>query len=133
MALQFETSTRNAMLDSITAKVGANARLQLYTGTEPATCAAALSGNTLLVDLPCAAAFAPAASGGVLTLNAIAQTAAAAGGVAAFFRIYDSAAATCYLQGTVGTTGADLNLLTTTIISAQPVLISSATLTAPGA
>lgn len=133
MALQFETTTRNAMLDQITSKVGANARMRLYTGTEPATCATALSGNTLLVDCPCSATFAPASTGGVLTLNTITQTNAVAGGTASFFRIYDSAGTTCYIQGTVGTSGADLNLNTTSIASGGPVQVTSWTITAPGA
>lgn len=133
MALQFETTTRNAMMDAITTKVGASARFRIYSGTAPTNCAAALSGNTLLVDLPCSATFAPAASGGVLTLNAITQTNAAAGGTASFFRIYDSGGSTCYVQGSVGTSGADLNLNTTTIVSGGPVQITSETFTAPGA
>ena len=133
MALQFETGTRNGMLDQITSKVGTSARLKIYSGTEPANCAAALSGNTLLCDLPCSSAFAAAASGGVLTANAVTQTNAAASGTASFFRLTDSAGTTCYAQGTVGTSGADLNLNTTTISSGGPVQITSWTITAPGA
>ena len=133
MALQFDTTLRNNMLDQITSRVGASGRLKLYTGTEPATCAAALSGNTLLVDMPLSAAFAAASSGGVLTANAITQTNAAATGTAAFFRITDSAGTTTVAQGTVSTSGADLNLNTVALVSGGPVVISSWTITAPGA
>jgi len=73
MALQFETTTRNGMLDAITAKVGSNARLKIYSGAVPANCAAS-PGAGVLVDMPCSATFAPAASGGLLALNAITQT-----------------------------------------------------------
>jgi hypothetical protein len=132
MALQFETTTRNAMLDAITTKVGANGRFKIWSGTVPANCAAT-PGGTILVDMPISGALGAASSGGVLTLNAIAQTNAAATGTATFFRIYDSASATCYVQGTVGTSGADLNLNTTSITSGGPDTISSMTFTAPGA
>ena len=68
----------------------------------------------------------------MLTLNAITTTTASAGGVASFFRITTSGG-TEKVQGTVGTSGADLNLITTTIANAQPVSITSWTITAPGA
>ena len=133
MSLQFETTTRNAMLDAITSKVGSNARLRIYSGTAPASCAAALSGDTLLVDLPCSAALAAASTNGVLTVNSITQTNAGGSGTASFFRLYESTGTTCYMQGSVGTTGADLNLNTTAIAAGGPLQITSWTLTAPGA
>ena len=134
MALQFEITLRNAMMDAVTTKVGANGRFKIYSGTLPASCAAA-PGAGLLVDMPCSSALAAAASGGVLTLNAISQTNAAASGTASFFRVYDSGSATCYVQGTVTATGGggDLQLNTVTIASGGPDQITSLTFTAPGA
>lgn len=132
-ALQFSTTLRNAMLDQMTSTIGASGLLRLYTGTEPATCATALSGNTLLVELTFNATFAPAASSGVLTLNAITNGTAVATGTAVFFRSVKSDGTTCVFQGTVGTSGADLNLNTTSIVSGGPVSVTSWTITAPGA
>lgn len=132
MAIQFDVATRNAMADAITSQAGSNARLKIYDGTPPGSVGASLSGNNLLVDLPCSAAFAPAASGGALTLNAITTTNATATGTASFFRITTSGG-TAKVQGTVGTTANDLNLTSTSIVSGAPVAINSAVLTMPGA
>ncbi len=133
MSLQFDTGLRNGMLNQITSSVGTSARFRVYSGTVPTNCAAGIGAATLLVDLPCTAAFAAAAASGVLTANAITQTNAVAGGTASFFRIYDSAATTCYVQGLVGTSGSDLNLNTTTIASGGPLQMTGLTITAPGA
>jgi hypothetical protein len=126
MALAFATTLRNAMLDEITAAAGASALLRIYDGSRPATGGAA---TTLLAELTCNATFAPAASGGALTLNAITQDASAnATGTATWFRLVTSGA-TFVMDGNVGTSGSDLNLTTTSIVATQPVSISSAVLT----
>lgn len=131
--LQFSTTLRNALLDQITSQVGNACLVRIYSGTAPANVAAALSGNTQLAELTCNATTAPAASGGVLTLNAITQDSSAdATGTATFFRILKSDGTTVVMQGTVGTSGADLNLVTTSITATQPVQITSWTITAPG-
>ena len=133
MALQFSTTLRNAMLDAITSAVGASAKLRIYSGTKPATVADAITG-TLLADLTCNATFAPAASSGVLTLNAITSDSSAdATGTATHFRIYTSDGTTAVLQGDVGTSGSDFNLNTTSLVSGATVACSSFTITAPGA
>lgn len=132
MTISIITATRNAELDQITSAIGSSGKLRIYDGTPPASANAALSGNNLLVDLPCSATFAPGASGGVLTANAITTTNAALTGTASFFRVLTSANAAVF-QGTVGTSGADLNLNTTSIVSGGPVAITSLTLTAGNA
>ena len=115
MALSYITAMRNEMMDRWTANLGANARLRIYGGAVPANVAAALGGATLLVDLPCSATFAGAATGGQLTANAIAATNPTASGTATFFRVTTSGG-TAIVQGTVGTAlPADLILATTTI------------------
>lgn len=133
-ALQYSTTARNAILDSLTTQVGTNAYLRIYTGAAPADCATAASG-TLLAELRGnASAWAGAASGGVLTLNAITQDSSAdATGTAGYFRWFQSNGTTCVVQGTVGTSGADLNLVTTSITATQPVQVTAWTITAPGA
>ena len=107
---------RNNRLDEISAYAGANAILRIYAGTQPATGGAE---GTRLAQLTCAATFAPAASGGVLTLNAIqSDTSADATGVATWFRIYQIDAVTQVLDGDVSTTAAgtgDLQLDDTNI------------------
>ena len=128
MALGLDATLRNNMLDEITARAGSSALLRIYDGTRPATGGTA---TTLLAELTCNATFAPAASGGVLTLNAItADSSANATGTASWFRIVQSNGTTHVLDGNVGTSGSDLNLNTTSIVSGAQVSISSFTITA---
>lgn len=130
MALAFATTLRNAMLDEVTAAAGASAFIRLYSGSRPATGGAA---TTLLAELTCNATFAPAASGGVLTLNSITQDSSAnATGTATWFRLVTSGG-TFVLDGDVGTSGSDLNLNTTSIVSGAAVSITSFTITAGNA
>lgn len=126
MALGYVTNLRNAKQNAITATVGGSALLRIYSGTRPATGGTA---TTLLAELTCNATFAPAASGGVLTLNAITQDSSAdATGTASWFRILTSAAV-AQIDGNVGTSGSDLNMTTTSFVATQPVSVSSFTIT----
>ncbi|NUX58663.1 hypothetical protein [Paraburkholderia youngii] len=129
MTIGLDPLTRNAMLDAITTRTGGNALLTIYSGTRPAT-SGALSGNTLLAQLTCNATFAPASSGGVLTLNSIASIAAAATGTATWFRLFKSDGTTIIMDGSVGTAGSDVNLNSTAISAGATVSVTSATLTA---
>ena len=127
MAIAYSSTIRNAMLDSITTAAGASAFLRIYDGTRPATGGTA---TTLLAELTCNATFAPASSGGVLTLNAITQDSSAnATGTATWFRIVKSDGTTFVMDGNVGTSGSDLNLTTTSIVITQPVSVTSFVLT----
>jgi hypothetical protein len=130
MALGYATTLRNAQLDQVTTAVGTSGKLRIYDGSRPAT------GGTvtnLLAELPCSATFAPAAAGGVLTLNAITQDSSAdATGTATWFRIVTSANA-FVMDGSVGTSGADLNLNSTSITVGGTVSVTSFTITAGNA
>jgi hypothetical protein len=100
MALSYNATIRNARLDQITTGAGASAFLRIYDSTRPATGGTA---TTLLAELTCNATFAPGASGGVLTLNAITQDSSAnASGTATWFRIVKSDGTTHVLDGNVG-------------------------------
>jgi hypothetical protein len=131
VTLGINSTTRSAMVDTITTRAGASALLRIYDGSQPATGGTA---TTLLAELTCNATFAPGASSGVLTLNAItSDTSANATGTATWFRIVQSDGSTHVLDGTVGTSGADLNLNTTSIVSGATVAVSSFTITAGNA
>lgn len=109
--------------------------LNIYSGTQPADANTALSGQVLLVTLTLSAtAFAAAAASGspgskVVTAaaNAITAGTAAATGTAAWFRILTSGSAAC-IDGSVGTSGCDLNLSSTAITSGAVVSVSSFTI-----
>jgi hypothetical protein len=120
---------RNARLDVIETTVGVSAVLKLRTGAQPANCAAADSGTvvatiTLPVDWMNAAG-----SGSKTILGTWEDTIADSTNTPAHFRIYESTATTCHLQGTVGQGSGDLSLDNTTIIAGQDVLITLFTLT----
>lgn len=127
MAIAYSTTIRNAMLDAITTGAGGSALLRIYDGTRPASGGTA---TTLLAELTCNATFAAGASSGVLTLNSITQDSSAnASGTATWFRIVKSDGTTFVMDGNVGTSGSDLNLTTTTIVSTQPVSVTSFAIT----
>lgn len=124
-------TARNTMLDALNAILNSGV-LRIYSGTEPATPETALSGNTLLAELTIGATALAAASAGAATFNAItADSSADATGTATFFRIFSSDGTTVRFQGTVGTSGADLNLNSTSITSGGTVSVTSLSLTLP--
>lgn len=129
MALAFSSTVRDAWLTSIVTAIGTSGKIRIYSGTRPASGGTA---TTLLAELPLSAT-AGTVSGGVLTMNAITSDSSAdATGTATWFRVLTSANA-FVIDGNVGTSGSDLNLNTTSIVSGGPVAISSFTITAPNA
>lgn len=118
----YNQSLRNAQLDAITTFAGAGAKLRIYNGTQPATGGAA---TTLLAEFTLGSPFAPAASGATLSPTLPSATTGAAAGTASWFRIVKSDGTTQVIDGTVGTSGADLILNTTTISSGVNVSITS--------
>lgn len=131
MALGYDVSIRNAQLDAITTRAGASALLRFYSGSRPATGGTA---TTKLAELTCNATFAPSASGGVLTLNAItADSSADATGTATWFRIVKSDGTTFVMDGDVGTSGSDLNMNSTSFTAGGSVSTTSFTITAGNA
>jgi len=130
MAIKYATAVRNAKMDTVTSQTGASALLRIYNGTRPANVGTAITSQTLLVALTCnATAFAAAASGGVLTANAISNGTAAATGMASWFRLFQSNGTTAIMDGDVSTAGADLNLNNTSIATGQTVSVTAFTVT----
>lgn len=125
----YSTTLRNARQDAITTAVGSAGKLRIYNGTKPATGGAA---TTLLAELTLGSPFAPAASAGVLTANAITgDTSADASGTATWFRVVKSDGTTIVIDGTVSATGGggELQLATTTIAAGVAVNVTSLTIT----
>jgi hypothetical protein len=135
MALKFPAAYRNTRGDSITTRAGNGAKLRIYSGTRPANADTAPAG-VLLAELVCGTPFAPAASGGVVTANAI-TTSNAVGGAptnATWCRLVDSAGTTTACDGDVSATGGggDLQLVSVSITSGQPVQVTSFVVTEGG-
>lgn len=138
MAKQFSTTFRNNAAGQFETTVGTAPKLQLLTGAPPANCAAAATG-TLLAELTLPTDWLTAPSSGQVALNGTwsgtGLPAAGAGTAAAHYRVVDSAGTTCHEQGTVTVTGGggDLTVDNVSIANAQPVSITSWTLTVGGA
>ena len=105
--------------------------IQIYTGTQPATPDAALSGNTLLATLTLGSTAFSASSGGAKTANAIGSATAGNTGTATFFRAYKSDDATAVIDGSVGTSSTDMILNSVAISSGATVSCSSWTVSMP--
>lgn len=127
MALSLSTTLRNNRLDAITTFAGTSPIIRIYSGTRPATGG---TETTILAECTCSATMAAAASGAVLTFNAVSNdTSANNTGTATWGRLVKSDGTTFVLDFSVSTTGSDMNMTTTSITAGQPVAISSVTIT----
>lgn len=123
----------NALVDLL--DVGGGGSIKIYDGSVPADCDTALGAQVLLATLPLTStAFGNAADGtGKATATAATITndsAADATGTASFFRACRNDGQ-AIIQGTVGTSGADLNLNSVSITSGATVSITSWTVSVP--
>ncbi len=121
MAITLNSTLRSNRADQISTFAGTSAKLRIYTAAYGAQ----------LVECICnASAFAAAASGGVLTLNAISAGTATGSGTAAIARIYKSDGTTMVIEGlTVGVSASNINITNTTIATNDTVTVTSATIT----
>jgi hypothetical protein len=107
-----------------------NGYLRLYDGTQPATADTAVTTQTKLAELRWNATAFGAASNGVATANAITSDASAdATGTATWFRALKSDGTTVVFDGSVGTSGCDLNLNSAAITAGSAVSVSAFTYT----
>lgn len=122
MAVTLSTAARNAAANAIAALVDAGAGA----GQTVLRTVADAEVATIVMSDP---AFGSAASG-VVTANAMTADSNATGGTATKFTLEDSTAAVV-LTGTVGTSGADMNLSSTAIGAGDTVTLTSFTITMP--
>jgi hypothetical protein len=121
MAITLETAARNAAADAIGALVDGGT-LQILT-----------SGDVVLAELTFSGTAFGAAASGTATAAAITQDSSAnATGTAAKFFARSTAPATVFSGSVTATSGGgDIELVTTSIVSGQPVQITSFTITMP--
>ena len=131
MAIQLSTSVRNARLDAIETTVGVSAVLRFYTGSPPANCAAATTGTQLVTYSLASDWAANAASGSKSFNNTPISTTAGNTGTLGYYRLFDSTATTCHMQGTITATGGggDLTVDNTSVTSGQTVNVTSWSIT----
>lgn len=121
----------NAEADAL-APLANSGYIRIYDGAQPTNADTAIGAQVLLAELTFGATAFGSASNGVLTANAITQDSSAnETGTAAWFRCLESDGTTTLFDGTVGTTGCDLNLSSVSIVSGVPVSITSLTFTVP--
>jgi hypothetical protein len=131
VAFQESVAVRNARLDAIETTIGTAAALKLFSGAEPANCAAAdPAGLLATLTLP-SDWLANAAAGAKAKAGSWTGTGSTAGS-AASFRIYDSGVTTCHMQGTVTATagGGDMTLDNVVIANGQAITVNTFTITA---
>ena len=121
-------ATRNAQADALARNLD-DGDIKIYSGTVPADADTALSGNTLLAEIPLNLNSAPAASSGTLTFDTSNMTDSSinASGIASFFRAFASDGTTVVMQGQVGVSGYALNLADTNLVATGTVTITSFT------
>jgi hypothetical protein len=131
--MKISDSARNAAVNAVAALIdggSAHGNLYIRTGAAPTNTTDADSG-TLLSTLPMSDPAFGSAAGGTATANAItSDTNIAATGTAGHFRGKDSNGVTV-LQGSCGTSGADINFDSVSFIAGGTCAISSLTLTQP--
>jgi len=135
MAVRLSAATANALANAVNTQVNAGTgagTIQIFTGTQPATADTAESGTLLATFTLQDPAFG-GASGGVITLAGTPLTVAAvASGTAGWFRLESNGGSTLtVLDGSVGTSGNQINLNTTSITSGVNVTITSGSITMP--
>ena len=129
--VRFSTTALNGFLDTLNTRIGSGGFLRIYSGSKPANADAALSGNTLLAQLPLSATPFAAASSRSVTANAITtDTVADATGTASFASFVTSGG-TRVIDCTVGEAAdsADITLDNKSIQANADVSVTSLTLT----
>ena len=127
----FSVASRNAMLDQITSQIGSSGIFNIYQGDQPTDVSVAVSVGNAVVAAPtmtASSAFAPA-TGGVITANTITADSSAVGGTAIWFSICQSDGTTRVVDGSIGTSGADLNLNSVNVSTGASFSITAFTVT----
>lgn len=127
MALTVSAAAAQAMAAALATDLGSAATIEIRTGTKPATPETAASG-TLLATVAITGSF--TASGGSITAADPASVTVDASGTAGHFRVKTSDG-TAKIDGTVGTSGADMNLSTVSLVAGGTVDLGVPTFTVP--
>lgn len=124
---KLSNATANLAADTVAALFN-SCYLKIYDGTQAATADTSIGAQVLLATPRCNSTAFGSASSGVATANAFtSDTDAAATGTATWFRVLKSDNSTVIMDGSIGTSGADINLATVSIAQHATVTISSFT------
>lgn len=136
MALQFSEAMRDNRINQVEATLGTGPKLQIWSATQPANCAAVDNPSALLLcEISLPSDYLSNATGGQKTKIGAWQgtgtSAAAAGTNAGHFRMKNGAGTVCHIQGTCSAVGGggNMELDDVSISSGQPVTVTVFTLT----
>jgi hypothetical protein len=132
MAIKLSTVARNAAANAVV-DLADDGYIRIYDGTQAANPQTAIGSQVLLAELRFGTPAFGAAATGTATAEAItADVNANNTGTATWFRVLQSDGTTVLWDGTVSTSGADLNLASgTSITSGDNIAIDSMTYTQP--
>lgn len=132
LTLTVTNAVAQAMLTAVKTAIdaGTAAIIEIYTGSQPTDADTAVGAQTKLATLTMnATAFGAVGDdtpGAIMTAAAISSdTSADATGTAAWFRMLTQAGGTTILDGSVGTSGADMNFNTVAFTAGSQIDISS--------
>jgi len=125
--LKYSNGTRDAQQQGLITYAGSGAKIHIYDGSQPANANTAISTQTLLATLDVSGSFGTD-SNGTITVSSIGNTTAVATGTASFFRITKSDGTTVVMDGSVGTSNADMIFNTVSFVTGDIVAISSGTI-----
>lgn len=134
MAFRLSAAARNAACNGVVdlLDAGTTPVIEIYTGSQPADPDTAASGTLLArFNMNGTAAFGSASAGVATLADTPISTTGLAAGTAGYFRMLTQTSGTAVCDGTVGTSGSNLNLNTTTISVGVTVEITSGTVTMP--
>jgi hypothetical protein len=126
----FKLTARHAMLNTLNTSIGTTAFFVMYAGVQPTDVSSATTAANVAVAclaMTQSSAFA-AATASALTANAITSDTSAVGGSGNWFSI-TMVTGLRVVDGSIGTSGADLNLNSQTITTGATVAITSFTIT----
>jgi hypothetical protein len=133
----FSDATTEAAVNAVAALLNSG-NISIYTGSQPTDANTAIGAQVLLASMAFGStAFASAVASGTAPAKVVTATAnsitsdtnAAATGTATWFRCYKSDGVTGVMDGAVGTSGSDLNLNTTSIVSGATVAVTAFSIT----
>lgn len=125
--LYYSNALRHSQNEALIAFAGTNAIIHIYAGTQPASANDAITTQTLLASLVVPGVFGTDTDG-TLTLDTVTPAIAVAAGTASFFRITQSNNTTVVMDGSVGTSSADMIFNSVDVLPLQTVTISSGTI-----
>ena len=128
---KISNAAANAAADAVCALVD-NGYLRIYDGSQPATSDTAVTTQVLLAELRFNADAFAGAVNGVANANAFTgDSSANATGTASWFRALKSDGTSAVWDGSVGTSGCDLNLNTVSVSMGATVDVTGFTYTQP--